>query len=845
MGNIAATRVVKPAFSWRRVALVGSISVPAAALCLYRIFTFVPLPFDAPHTLRPILYAAVARFIRHYDAPEQAEQSWATFCIVAILLPAILAFCNYLVRRPGAPALAQFHKLVTSRWLFFGSIGASLVLCRLPFLLANELNPDETFFIAAAEKLFRDPVFFRAVDFVSSGPLNVYPLMLPAVAGISPDYVSTRLIALGIILVSIYIVYRTLALLSSEAVARIAVLPAAGVFACVRYGDFLCYTSEHVSFLLLALALYVCVRTFGCPQTHQWRIAALGLLTSAAFLAKMQAVPMVGTVALVAIAYVQKSGQARRWWRPYLIYGAGAAPLLIINALVCVIAGVWHDFWMEYILGNYHYVDSPHTFTAFIQRFAEFGLAIPEMRLLIVGLLGILAAYAYLTIRRVPLADHSLFMQTAIVSGMVAAAADSLFRSTGKVALSDAFLFATLCVPASFLLLYRRKDLAGPPVSWFGFLAAVVLVVAAMAAYAPHRLYGHYFLLLIFPITIAMAWPVVAATAKAASGESPAALPFLMVFAIVTAVWQLLALGASNFVPFNAITANLGIPESSLIDSLTPPDGRITVWGWNGKLYVGAGRISGTKDLIAQQLFATSSDVRSYYRTAYLRELERCRPELFIDAANTSFGGFDQPFEVFPEIGSFIQTNYAHVLDAYAERFYIRRDLASSIAGIAEAAKCAPRAIDCFEAGPASWIPKDLPRVQMPEHASVEVIFTPETRQDLYATVFSHEASQPIRQGFQLQHTANDRYHFAVAWGTQTVLSKDVWLPQRKPAHFTVEFNGSLVTIVCNGALLDELHLPGRMPDSPGTITVGSSINHQRPFLGNVQLFQIRDLGTR
>jgi hypothetical protein len=60
-----------------------------------------------------------------------------------------------------------------------------------------------------------------------------------------------------------------------------------------------------------------------------------------------------------------------------------------------------------------------------------------------------------------------------------------------------------------------------------------------------------------------------------------------------------------------------------------------------------------------------------------------------------------------------------------------------------------------------------------------------------------------------------------------------------------VEFNGDLVTIVCNGAKRDEMRLPKRMLDSPGPITVGSWIGHQRPFLGNIQFFQIRNLGQR
>jgi hypothetical protein len=58
-----------------------------------------------------------------------------------------------------------------------------------------------------------------------------------------------------------------------------------------------------------------------------------------------------------------------------------------------------------------------------------------------------------------------------------------------------------------------------------------------------------------------------------------------------------------------------------------------------------------------------------------------------------------------------------------------------------------------------------------------------------------------------------------------------------------VEFNGNAVTVFCNGAKRFEMQLPKRMLDSPGPITMGSWMEHQRPFRGNIQLFQIRSLG--
>lgn len=837
---------------------LGSAAVLLVIFFAYRVLTFVPRPFDSPRTLRPVLYSYFSRFIKHYLSPEQAQQAWGTYCIIALLIPTILAFWNYFysrsaIRSPGWP-----RKVIGSRLLLFMSIGACMAVCRLPFLLANEISPDETFFIAAAEKLFRDPVFFRAVDFVTSGPLNVYPLMIPAAFGISPDYVSTRLIALSIIFASIYVIYRALALLTDDATARIAVLPAAGAFAVLKRGDFLHCSSEHVSFLLLSLALYLCVKTFRRPESCAWRLAGLGLLTAAAFLAKMQAVPIMGCIAAIAIAYVHLGGHARRWWRPSLLFAAGIAPLLLVNAIVCAWVGVWHDFWMEYIVGNYYYVEPHGTLTPEVQRFADLALGSTEIRMLVTSLLATLAAYIYQKRRREPGGEQALFLRTGVVAGIVAVASNWLLRTAGGAVVSYAVMIGVLMLPGSFLLLYRKSDGNPGPVRWFGFVAAAILATATAAAYVPHRMYGHYLLLMVFPLCIATAWPVVAAS----EGGDPlvvgkdeedfpqrrhSRVPFLLVFAALTLACQLFELGSPDFMAFAAVPATVRVPESEVIDALTEPAGQITVWGWNGRPYVGAGRVSALKDLFSAQLFLTSGEVRAYYRAGYLSGLQRHRPELFIDAMDTSHGDFGNRkvhgFELIPEIDSFIQLNYVYLLDAYGQRLYIRRDLARTVAGIGDARKCDPQALRCFEAGAGAWIPTDLPPIQMPAHALLEATFTPETNQDLYATVFSNQSDAAAHEGFQLQYLANDRYRLVVGWGPEWAVSDVMVLPRRKAVYLSVEFNGDVVTIVCNGAKRDEMRLPKRMLDSPGPITVGSWIGHQRAFLGNVQVFQIRDLG--
>ena len=837
----------------RKQAVTGLAALLLLVLCAYRILTFVPQPLDSPSTLRPILYGLFSKFIKHYPNPEQAQQAWASYCLVALCVPTILALLNYF--NPSVTRrFVWIHKIVASRLALFIGVATCLTVCRFPILLARETNPDETLFIAAAQKLFKDPVFFRAVDCNTTGPINIFPLMLPALFGISPDYASTRAIALLIILASTYFIYRALVLLTEERVARIAILPAAGAFAVLKCGDFLHYSSEHVSFLLLSLAFYVCVRTFWRPQMYAWNLAGLGLLTAAAFLAKMQAVPILGCVAAVAIAYVHGGGHARRWWRPSLVFGAGLAPLLVANAIICAWAGVWHDFWMEYILSNYYYVEAHGTLTVELQRFADFALGITDIRLMVSSLLGILAAYVYQRKKR-EAAYRGLFLETAAAGGIVAVAASLLLSTAGGAVVSYGVMIWVLMLPGCFLLLYRKPDGEAEPIRWFGFLVAAVLAAAAAVAYVPHRPYPHYLLLLVLPLAIATAWPVVAASAgpeplvgnseEDGSRRRRSRAPFVLVFAALTLACQLLQLGSPDFMAFASVPSTVRAPESDLIEALSRPAGTITVWGWNAEPYVGAGRVSALKDLVSGLLFLDNLKVRAYYREAYLRAIRRDRPELFIDAIENPRGPSDRRnrFEVIPELNSFIQSDYVHVVNAYKESFYIRRDLARSVAGIGEPRKCAPQAIRCFEAGAGAWIPADLPAVQMPEHALLEVTFTPETKQDLYATLFSNDGGLATRDGFQFQHLAMDRYRLAIGWGPEWAVSKELLLPQRRPVSLAIEFNGDLVTIVCNGAKLDEMRLPKPMLESAGPITLGSWIGHQRPFLGNIQFFQIRNLG--
>ena len=93
-------------------------------------------------------------------------------------------------------ALGLFTFLILSRWprLFYPQ----------SYLI------DEDQFLVASWTLARDPLFFRSVETASSGPLNIYPLLLAYLWSPQPDLFSARLVGLILIGVTVGVFYFSL-----------------------------------------------------------------------------------------------------------------------------------------------------------------------------------------------------------------------------------------------------------------------------------------------------------------------------------------------------------------------------------------------------------------------------------------------------------------------------------------------------------------------------------------------------------------------------------------------------------------------------------------------------------
>jgi len=880
----------KPAPSYLNPVAKWLVYAALGAFCIYRLIGFKPQPLDAPGTLRPILYSIFSWFVGRYGTPEEAFIQWSGICSLALLAPVALAVLHF-ARRNGLIRMPRkVGQILCSRQLFFFSVTICLVLCRFPTLLQKEFNPDESGFIAAANKLFIDPNFFHSVDCQTNGPLNIYALMLPAIVGLSPDFASSRVLAIGIVVLCVIFFYRTIASIAPEELGRLAVLPFVAAMAVIKNTELRHYSSEYVPMLLISCALYLSVSVLKDPVKHRFAIFSLGFLSTAAFFAKMQSVPIVLSLGLVAIAYVYLTGNIQNRWRPALLFVTGAMPLIVVNAAMCIGGGVWRDFWIAYIRANVYYAQAGDgDLGRQLHSFIEFLLSAQELRFFFFTVVAFSAAYLVERFRRrVPISDGLLLALLAGISTVIAAALTLLSLDSGTIQ-TYLTLVAIWAVPIYCAVQYGGKRVSIRSLDWFGLLTFVFISASFYSIYKSHRAFYHYLLFLFLPLSTGMSWVLLKLTgslatgelateaAQAASGRSPRGLPFIGLFLVFTLAYQTYAWGFQDSGYFNTRLTTIRTNEGDFIRSLTDPGATVFVWGWNSQAFLSAGRESATRDLHIVNCFRTlevgssppkpnrtrnNEEISDFYVKRAIRDLHANRPELFVDSVSfVSWFINDRnyySFEQFPELDRFIKTNYVLLTQRYEpgagggqglERYYLRRDLLAKWTPERVAKSCAEYAVACFElsantasAQEQSLSPRDLPPVELPAHALIEAEFVPMGLQVENATVFNNEAVAKSFRGFRFQSIGGDRYRLLLGLGDRWAFSKSVLLPQGKRASISIEVDKKNVYLRCNGIAVDDMELSSPVANASGEITVGSWIDGQCPFSGSIPFFQIVDL---
>ena len=515
---------------------------------------------------------------------------------------------------------------LSSRWgtfAFFCVAALALLAGRWPsFFVREELNIDEAGMLALANQMIHFPVPWVDYDPQTVGPLDALVLNAPRLLWITPGWISTRIVAVGVWLVATGGLYAASALLFEARVARLAVIPAVLFFATVYERDFLHYSSELLPAALTVWAVYFLLRA--ARDRSAGPIAACALLAGSLTFAKLQAAPIAATLfvlLVVTIAGWDAAPLRVRARRLLLALGMTA----VVPALVLVPVGVHaalRDVWISYILSGINYIWNDYLPPSFVLGETEFG----------------------------PFFDGSalIALQAVWLSALA-------WRGTGGV-----------------------QRLAP-------FVLGAVLAAALVAIYVPKHGSAHYLLLAAFPVATCAALALGLAARRVAGiagAPSRAAATALLAVGFLAATCAALPWlpRTSPYIGWLTTAVERPLdPTAAALDYWVGIGKRVAIWGWAPNQWVHSQTLMGTRDLLCEHQI-DPGPYRTYFRQRYLADFIAARPAGFLDAVTPdSFGFYDQKkdgFESFPALAAVVGRDYELVaVIGKGFRVYLRRDV--------------------------------------------------------------------------------------------------------------------------------------------------------------------------
>lgn len=501
-------------------------------------------------------------------------------------------------------ALALLPALVPSRagvaakvWsgctLFYAVMAGLMFWARWPAFLAPQLNPDEGIFTAAATALLHDPVFWRAADTGSSGPLNVYPLLFLTPFGFVPDLATSRIAGLLMMITSVCLLHATLRHLYNDSVARLATLPIAATIAMMQFWDYVHISSEHCPILILSLMLYLIARprrpSAGALLLRAFMVGLVGGLVP---FAKMQGLPIAMALAAVFVHSAWLEGPRRATLAGALLAMLlGALTPFALALLTLATFSLTEWFWLSYVRAN----------------------LLTYMNMQAGGLPSKLGTFL----------------------GLLAASGE--LRPLGWVGA----LAAALAVGLQFVRVSLGKKLASSHPSRPVLLYATVYLVAAMfAVIRPGNAFAHYLLFLIMPAGLLIGAALgelkkCRPTAGAVGAAFPVTAHGVLAAAIVLATLTVFAnrvRGGSIYLPKAPVSVQTYRSDIAMaIRQAAPIGSSMVVWGFSPDLYLQSGMIPSTRfGFTSWQIENTR--MRDVFVEQFVADMDRTKPKIFVDA---------------------------------------------------------------------------------------------------------------------------------------------------------------------------------------------------------------------
>jgi hypothetical protein len=530
----------------------------------------------------------------------------------------------------GGTALAAFAGLATIPFqrisgegkfelVFILSACAVLFACRWPiFLWPDPLNVDESTLIACAMKARFDWVPWHGFDASTSGPLNCYILVLPALFGADIGFFSARVIGLCLIAGAVCALYYAVKWIYGAGVARLSIVPPVLLFSLTKTADFVHYSSEHFPIFLtivpLAAAAYL-ARGTGSKSSRLIACAMAGLVLGCPVFAKLQAMP-IATAVLVSLAaaiFLTPSHSSNAKKMEVLVVGAGlvAIPSLVLISL-CATGGLANAVISYY-----------------------------KMALVFVGSRG-------------PVSPSFFFI---------------------GVPEYNFFCVASLAIILSGgVVLYSRVNFTRSSL-WASLSSILLLLASLFAIYHAHHPFPHYLLFSIIPVSFCVA-NVLGLLHRTGLGKDHAGLAR----SLFTALF-LVPIGFAALTSENDFSPQAMIPmreEVLAIARYVKPGDRMVVWAWRPEYYVKTKTIMATRDPGILALMEWSR-YREYFRERFMSDLRAHPPGVFVDGVAPGAFAFNdratQGIESFPLLEAFMREHYTQREEIAGVRIFVAKDL--------------------------------------------------------------------------------------------------------------------------------------------------------------------------
>jgi hypothetical protein len=527
--------------------------------------------------------------------------------------PTVYWILGYLLA--GLVIFSSLSKRVPSGLYILGCL-VLLVFMRLPAVVFNrELNPDESQMLSHAITLWQDPVYWRAADGTTIGPLDNYLLVLPRILGFQLDYTAARTMGLICTALAIYFLFRALVNFFREKTARIAILAPTLLLSFTQEIDFVHYSSEQVPVLLLSACLLFLSRLIENKGLILRNNLYLGLLAGMVPFAKLQAVPIAVVIVFFAYWTCFQHYKKTKSLHPILILTiAGLSfPLLVLGLTVSF--DVFDDLIDFYILGNVIYAGGNST------------PSIAGQFLKIVGLSTDFQAFTFVTL-----------LSLAAVVG---------FRLLQKTYLGGA-----------------KK-----------IVAMLVGILSLASIYAVTKSGNDFIHYLNFCIAC---WTLLAAFGIHKMGIKGVLVPgtLLLWFLANDIISYRRHQPLNAFISDQATTLEQS-PVVKELKKYTNENDYMVVWGWQCRYYVEAQLAEGTSENHSERSIFVH-DLQEKYRSRYLSDIRRTTPAVFVDAVGKNSVWVQdrktQGFENFPALAEIIHTQYTYKGTFDDTRLYIRND---------------------------------------------------------------------------------------------------------------------------------------------------------------------------